>query len=85
MFPISPNFAAFVFGYQVLDESDNATVPEPHKLMQESKNVLKAQIAFVVSILGPVHDAILVLQKEVGEILDITKMLDKCASCCNEM
>lgn len=55
------------------------TVPELHKMMQESKNVLRAQIDFVVSILGPVHDAILVLQKDVGGILDLTKMLDKYA------
>ena len=65
-----------------MDITDNVTVPELNKLMQESKNMLRAQIAFVVFTLGPIHSAIVTLQEETREILDIMQLLHKYALYC---
>ena len=55
---------------QAISISDSENVKALRDLVESSKCVIKTELAFVVTVMQPLHVAIITLQKESGGILD---------------
>ena len=58
-----------------LEHTDSEIVPKLLKHINAHRQLLKAQMAILITTLQPLYTNILVLQKETGGILDVTSTL----------
>ena len=65
---------------QVVAKSDSETAKALNDLVSSSKRVLRAELAFVVHVMAPLHKAIQSLQKESGCMLDVLETFNKHAN-----
>lgn len=64
-------------GPQVAPSTDSDTIVALDKLVKESKDALQMQLAFIVHVMKPLYEAIKVLQKQSGGILDVMETFNR--------